>query len=120
MRTTTPGAAVAAALLLALTTTACTEEEPENEPLPVSSRDFPDGQWPFTVDAGNLTCEEVSVGTALLLEVGGTTYVLNGPATILAEEMGWERMHLIWADDPADSRNKIPTTAVENYAKEHC
>ncbi|MCE7080503.1 YebY family protein [Streptomyces sp. ST2-7A] len=118
MRTTTTALV---ALLLALTLTSCTEdEEPENEPLPISSMDFPDGQWPFTVDAGYLSCEEVSVGTAILLEAGGTIYVLNGPATILAEEMGWARMHLIWADAPGGGQGKIPTSAVEQYAKEHC
>ncbi|MBB0246702.1 DUF2511 domain-containing protein [Streptomyces alkaliphilus] len=116
MRTTTTAALT---LLLALTTAACTEE-PEEEPLRVSSSDFPDGQWPFTVDAGNLSCEEASVGRAILFEADGTTYVLNGPATILAEERGWARMHPIWADDPGDSRNKIPTTALEDFAKENC
>jgi hypothetical protein len=115
----TPTRTTIATTLTALALTALTACSTETE-MRVSRDDLPSGEWPFTVDAGDLSCEDVPGATAILLEVDGTTYAVNGPAIAWAADRGWTNKAPIWADHPDDDLAKIPTTALERWADEHC
>lgn len=62
----------------------------------VSSSDFGEG-WPLTVDKGTLRCEGSDGVGFVTIEVGGTTYALNGAAK--GQGMG-EDIEVIWAPNP--------------------
>lgn len=50
--------------------------------------------WPFTVDTGELSCED----DAVTFTAAGVRYALNGTA----KDRGYAAVDGIWADDPSD------------------
>ncbi|MDB1088023.1 DUF2511 domain-containing protein [Streptomyces sp. ACA25] len=92
---------------------------PQDTGLHVTRADFGD-EWPFTVDVGLLSCEEVPGSLAVLFTHDGITYSVNGPATMWAAENGWADKRPIWSDSPEDGVTKIPTVALDRYAEQHC
>lgn len=81
-----------------------TPEAAAEGPLEVSRSDFGD-DWPLTVERGTLACEEPS---AVIFTTGGTTYAVNGMASGLADQRGWEaEIDPIWAEGEAAPRKNI-------------
>ena len=56
--------------------------------------------WPLTVDAGTLSCEN----GAVTFESGGTQYAVNGMAG--SRDIGVD-IEPIWADDPSGDAPKV-------------
>lgn len=54
-------------------------------------------EWPFTVDSGTVRCEH---GSAIVLEVAGRKYALNGVAQNWANQYGYEDVRPIRRRDP--------------------
>lgn len=65
----------------------------------ISPSDFPNGEWPFTVSAGRVSCD----GGAIVFEANGTKYAVNGTA----EGRGFANIDPIWKPDP-----KLPGTKI--------
>ena len=80
--------------------------------------------WPLTVDGGTLRCKFPDSMRpqlhALLIEVGGTAYTLNGTARAHAAANGWEDMRPIWRDNPSIPGTKVAVTPLLERAEALC
>lgn len=68
------------------------------------------GQWPFSIDAGVLSCDR----GAVTLKVGDVVYAINGTAKTLGIKLGWRDTRHIWKNNPAVPGTKMDMGPVIN------
>ena len=80
--------------------------------------------WPLTVDGGTLRCKfpdsERPQLHALLIEVGGDSYALNGVARTHAARNGWRDVKAVWRDNPQIPGAKVAITPLIERASVLC
>jgi hypothetical protein len=109
VRQRAPGRALIVCCLIALLASACTDEDGTR-----ISRDSFEGEWPFTVDEGVLSCEGAG---AVTFSAEGSTYAVNGTAMGTTD---YPDVDAIWADDPAGPGPKIWIGDVIDQGLELC
>lgn len=67
------------------------------------SREMMKDQWPFSIAAGMLGCEGLSV----TFRANGITYAVNGTAKAQGKKLGWRDTREIWKDNPAIPGTKL-------------
>lgn len=80
--------------------------------------------WPLKLDVVTLRCKWPDSQRlqlhALLVEVGGDLYALNGTASAHAKANGWRDVKEIWRDDPRNPGLKVPLTPLIERAQALC
>ena len=80
--------------------------------------------WPLTLDVVTLRCKwpdsERMQLRALLIEVGGDFYAINGVARVHAAKNGWRDVKPIWRDDPRNPGAKVPLSPLIERAEVLC
>lgn len=80
--------------------------------------------WPLKLDVVTLRCKWPDSQRpqlhALLVEVGGDFYALNGTARAHAKANGWRDVQEIWRDDPRNPGLKVPLTPLIERAQALC
>lgn len=80
--------------------------------------------WPLTVDGGTLRCKfpdsERPQLHALLIEVGGDSYALNGVARTHAARNGWRDVKAVWRENPQIPGTKVAITPLIERASVLC
>ncbi len=88
----------------------------------VTERTWTDGPWPFTEDAGTITCSRVS-GTSAIIFVteDGRRWPLNGVAKSNADQFGAEpSLDPIWRQNPDVPYLKVSVSPMINRGRETC
>lgn len=80
--------------------------------------------WPLTLDVVTLRCKwpdsERMQLQALLVEVGGDFYAINGVARTHAARNGWRDVKEIWRGDPRNPGAKVPLSPLIERAEALC
>ena len=80
------------------------------------SKSWPASEWPLTVPSGTLRCLDDGVDS-VVLEVGDTTFAVNGSA----DSRGYEDITSIWKDNPDDFGGpKVNISPLINFGLELC
>ena len=81
-------------------------------------------KWPFSVEAGRITCTTIRVDTLTLqiltFTVGDKVYALNGAARGRATTSGWLDIDSIWKDNPKKPGTKIDISPIMKKGLEAC
>ena len=95
--------------------TAAPATTPESASLTISKATWTNGPWPFTVDAGVLTCHIGPMNSLTFTPNTGTTYWVNG-----GEPYPLPDVKAIWAPDPASPGGKVDLSKLITLGQALC